>query len=1178
MPFPSALSAGNLTSLRGDASTNPTYRAPQYLSLCPNTTVFKALVNQASFTASYAQVTFDNVTTGAYTDIQVGQTVYIYDPASSKRAPKFVGRVRKTPTSSILYINETSATIDDNDVIEVVHDFRLWDKLARESGGVQLKDYDRTYTQTPPVVAGLQSAYAGVVSGDPAGYTQAFAATGVPATSGASISSYAYTIASGMTVVAGDEDTASVTIRFDAGFYWLKLVVTDSNGLTTTLQIPVWAVPADFSAQVALGFEGAQIEGLVESGYTASITAFDGISSVLDGTLCCVWGIEYYNGVQGSLISNVQFVGRLRREVNTSSTDETYSLLKETAYELEGIGAQLARTTAPLLALRNKNAPSVWDQIKDMTLWREAAHILHEHTTFLSLHSLSFDSTDNTFRDKIYGTQGENALDVVNDLASGINAALEFTPQGEARMVRDARYLSSSERDALVVPIDFTAQDWIGFSLEREHVDPVGRVEASGGMFSTLTNKVSAFLSVAPGTAQGSGQGKTSLARQILASNVSQSTAQAELNTRAGYHYVKENTAWRLTAQHPDGYHWITPSLYQWYTFTIAASENSAGRAFTTADRWQCIAISIGHDNATGAKTVEATYVLEPDTEAAAGQTVQFPAIDEEEDPGTGIPPEPSYPTFPPLPEIILPVIPIEDLPPYLNDGTVPTDGNAVTIWTGEHVWSTLNGLALEPDWRDITPPIDEDSVIKHAKEGLDREYYVLVANESTSVVFYTPDRFASDVTWEEGEAISGEWDAVEPTSTAGQVYIYDNEGGFGPEELDANYWLGEKVFISIQVGDQTDAFDQDRTQAMPVPGTGAIGILEDVTHFGDAGINYQNQADGGLWYITLFPTTSGSGEFHRKRLHFVNRVTDGAAVTALLSGYSNHSASVGQNIAANLASRSEIGWNYQGETSNTVNMRSEGFIRIIYRASLAPFPGGTPSECRTAFSDNYGETWDSPVDHGDPPEGGQLGGIGAVKIGDLLLVGSNKQTKQTTSAGGSANYGTLIPQPNGQPHAILIPRYQFSGSANNAVSNPHYLVGSGTLVGGTAALWKATNDGSLYTHITPTSGGTVGVAGHPHCLAMPWYSGSVMAVVYKFGTTPRLLTSINAGGSWTDRGTMTASGRMVAFRKGDTTMQQLWGADQKPFYSPNFGLTRVYKNFPAEGSLEPVLGVSPFG
>jgi hypothetical protein len=228
MSFNAALTSTQLESLRGTSSVNPTYSGKQFISLCPNTTVFAARVNQSSFTSSFAQITFDTVTTGAYTDLVVGQTVYL-SATNDIRAAYFTGRVRKAPTSSVLYINETSATVTDNDYIFVVNDYRIWEKLAREVSGVQKKDYDVDFRQLPPVIYGLQSAYAGIVSGSPAGLTIAFAASAVAGTSGATISSYAYTIPSGGTVTAVFAENLAV---HGTPHWWLASYGLTNDGST----------------------------------------------------------------------------------------------------------------------------------------------------------------------------------------------------------------------------------------------------------------------------------------------------------------------------------------------------------------------------------------------------------------------------------------------------------------------------------------------------------------------------------------------------------------------------------------------------------------------------------------------------------------------------------------------------------------------------------------------------------------------------------------------------------------------------------------------------------------------------------------------------------------------------------------------------------------------------------
>lgn len=70
MGFPSALVSGDYTELRGSNS------GQAFLALNPNTVIFAARVNQSVFDTTFAQVTFDTVTTGTIAAALEGYTVY----------------------------------------------------------------------------------------------------------------------------------------------------------------------------------------------------------------------------------------------------------------------------------------------------------------------------------------------------------------------------------------------------------------------------------------------------------------------------------------------------------------------------------------------------------------------------------------------------------------------------------------------------------------------------------------------------------------------------------------------------------------------------------------------------------------------------------------------------------------------------------------------------------------------------------------------------------------------------------------------------------------------------------------------------------------------------------------------------------------------------------------------
>jgi hypothetical protein len=110
--------------------------------------VFQALINVAFVPADMdmlAAVAYDGVHYGAYTDIIPGMTVWfgtdwgLYDLGQ--------GRVRKTPTSSVLYIGETSElNLTNNMYITVVDEFLLWQRHVKFVDETPFMDYDIGYT------------------------------------------------------------------------------------------------------------------------------------------------------------------------------------------------------------------------------------------------------------------------------------------------------------------------------------------------------------------------------------------------------------------------------------------------------------------------------------------------------------------------------------------------------------------------------------------------------------------------------------------------------------------------------------------------------------------------------------------------------------------------------------------------------------------------------------------------------------------------------------------------------------------------------------------------------------------------------------------------------------------------------------------------------------------------
>lgn len=602
-----ALTSGELTKIRGES-----WYGQQYVALVPNTNVYTAQVSSVDTNPTFAQITMTGGV-GTYADITYGMRVLI-SKTNDRSVAYFDGRVRKTGTTPDLYINETSKPIATNDYIFIIDDYPVAGKMRRvNESGTQFADYDIAYRATPPVETNLPSAVADFVTGSV--LSVAFASTPQVVASGSSISTYAWDVEDG-TITVGTAASASITVEFPAGFRWVKLDITDSNANVRRFRIPVWAFdigtfdPAD-------GFEGATITGSVDNGYNATIRGFDGIDTVLDKTLVCIFSRQWYNGTEESINGTVDFVGRLKTEAISSETDLTYGLIqKPTTFEIEGVIAQINRARVQTNVLVNEATPAAWGEMVDLATWRAAAYTLNEDSTFTDLHTFWSSDTGEVYEIGIFGRSADSLGGAVQEIGNPVHYNLEMAPDGAVWFTPDGFYLTSSERALLVTVATFGDGDTLnGFELNYKYNDDVGYVEGFGGSYLPATGETNSYMSIAPGTASGDVNAEASLNNEILPAGGG--IAQSYLNSRVANHLARLNSKWTLSVDMPDGYHFLIPTRAEWYQWDLPASLNNRGRVFTSSNRWQLNSIEHTHNNETGRRSVRCNFELEPGSETS---------------------------------------------------------------------------------------------------------------------------------------------------------------------------------------------------------------------------------------------------------------------------------------------------------------------------------------------------------------------------------------------------------------------------------------------------------------------------------------------------------------------------------------------------------------------------------
>ena len=138
--FPRAMTSPELTLLRKEGVWHKlSVLIPQ------SATVYTARVNQATFSDPLVQITYDGGS-GILGDVINGMTV-LFGSAAGK-SDKGIARIRKTPSATVFYINETSelSGLENNDYITILDEFLPWQRHLTIEETSALMDYDIAYS------------------------------------------------------------------------------------------------------------------------------------------------------------------------------------------------------------------------------------------------------------------------------------------------------------------------------------------------------------------------------------------------------------------------------------------------------------------------------------------------------------------------------------------------------------------------------------------------------------------------------------------------------------------------------------------------------------------------------------------------------------------------------------------------------------------------------------------------------------------------------------------------------------------------------------------------------------------------------------------------------------------------------------------------------------------------
>lgn len=227
---------------------------------------------------------------GALGDLVSGMTILCTDSAynpklwpSRVRFKSFVGNV------ITVAVNDIDWALGDR--LTGVRLFEIWPRYLRIAGETQFKDYDIAYTDDdaaqppkanagPAAIATLVGGAADIVFKD----TGSFSCPG-----GGGISSYQWAALGGApAVVGGAANSSTVTYRYTtAGYYYVSLTVTDANGETGVVYVPVIIDDGTYSRSYAVpGDRGWDKIGWTLTRRTISLNSLNENAWWYDGAPC----------------------------------------------------------------------------------------------------------------------------------------------------------------------------------------------------------------------------------------------------------------------------------------------------------------------------------------------------------------------------------------------------------------------------------------------------------------------------------------------------------------------------------------------------------------------------------------------------------------------------------------------------------------------------------------------------------------------------------------------------------------------------------------------------------------------------------------------------------------------------------------------------------------------------
>lgn len=518
------------------------------------TVVFKARVNMASVTYPATTLTFDTVTVGAFGDIQVDSTLLLGTTDGGDELGRV--RVQNVATSTTIPIGRISQgtedgtlNIADNAYITVWNDFRVWAKIpfSNTDTGVDYKDSDvavgNYLTTAMPPVANCGVGFAAYINSVTSLITVAFDGTGSFAmATGATISTYAWDLQGG-TVTVGTLTSSTLTATFPAGFRWVVLTVTDSNGTSHTTRCPVLAVNPAADVTIPFVIEGWE---KVKEGQTFSFRLLDNRlrTTYPDGCLVLFWWDAPLSPADRS---HMQFIGWHQSDSFSIRATPQGNIIG-TILNCVDVAGRLAALPAFPQALQRTDDDDVdemWSLMPTLNMRKCLHYLIFWHSTAAGLADLFLPISLADYPSMRLDSTGASLYEQINSRAQSIVPDHWFVcnAKGQLSVVADWMLLDFAARPTIVASL--SEDYWASMEVTYQRPPKVYVLNSGAVVSSTdwlmLGGEKTLPLAFckAPGTAFGQGVSEATTGEKLTIS-------QAALNACEGHRYARLNARYGL--------------------------------------------------------------------------------------------------------------------------------------------------------------------------------------------------------------------------------------------------------------------------------------------------------------------------------------------------------------------------------------------------------------------------------------------------------------------------------------------------------------------------------------------------------------------------------------------------------------------------------------------------------